>query len=80
MRQIRCFYEIDPGFPATDQHPDAARYPINVGVFRFVDAVGGEPTAEEIAAVLAPPAVELTPAEKLAAFLRDNPDVAALVS
>jgi hypothetical protein len=49
---IRCVYEQEPAFPASDQHPDAQRY--NVGGW-WVDAIGGEPTEAEVAAVLAPP-------------------------
>lgn len=71
MSQIRIVYHgAPPEFPASDQHPDAVRYGpiIRGGVTLFVDAIGGEPTEEEIAAVLEPPAPpELTPAEKLAA-------------
>lgn len=71
MSEIRCIYYVaPPDFPATDQHPDAVRYgPIERdGVTLFVDAIGGEPTEDEIAAILEPPAPpELTPAEKLAA-------------
>lgn len=71
MSDIRCIYRNSPpDFPATDQHPDAVRYgPITFnGEQVFVDAIGGEPTAEEIEAVLnPPPPPELTPAEKLAA-------------
>ena len=73
MSIIRRLYDRDPGFPATDQHPDAVRYPIEVGVFRFVDAVGGEPTLEEIEAVLAPPTPVRTKDDILA-------DIAALTA
>jgi hypothetical protein len=52
MSTIRCVYSRAPSFPATDQHPDAARYTV---AGHTVDAVGGEPTAEEVAAFLAPP-------------------------
>lgn len=45
MSTIRCIYEQEPNFPATDQHPDAVRYCIGA---RWVDAVGGEPTPAEI--------------------------------
>lgn len=46
---IRTIYEAEPNFPATDQHPDALRY--RVGEL-WVDAVGGEPTPDQVAAVL----------------------------
>lgn len=49
---IRCVYETAPNFPATDQHPDAARY--EVGSY-IVDAVGGEPSLDEVQAFLNPP-------------------------
>lgn len=47
---IRCIYAEQPTFPATDQHPDAVRYFIDP---YWVDAVGGEPSGAEVAAVLA---------------------------
>jgi len=56
---IRCIYrDVAPDFPATDQHPDAARFgPIIVdGATYFVDAIGAAPTAEDIRAVLSPAA------------------------
>lgn len=58
----------EPGFPASDQHPEAVRY--RVGDLS-VDALGGEPTPEELQAVLNPPAPapELTVAD-LAATLK----------
>lgn len=52
MSTIRCIYEEEPNFPATDQHPDAVRYVVGG---RFVDAIGGEPTQAEVNAVLNPP-------------------------
>jgi hypothetical protein len=69
MSHIRCIYrEVPPDFPATDQHPDAVRFgPIDVpglGLV-FADALGGEPSADEIAAIFNPPAP--TAADKLAA-------------
>lgn len=68
---IRCIYRgAAPAFPAEDQHPDAKRYgPITLadGSVVFVDAIG-EPSIEEIDAVLnPPPAPEPTVDEKLAA-------------
>lgn len=48
---IRCVYSEEPAFPATDQHPDAVRYVI--GGF-WVDAIGGEPSAEDVQAILRP--------------------------
>jgi hypothetical protein len=52
MSIVRTLYVEEPSFPATDQHPDAVRYPCNVGGFLFVDAIGGEPTVAELEAVL----------------------------
>ena len=54
MSQIRCIYTKDPGFPATDQHPDAIRYPFSHPVVGslLVDALGGAPVQSEIDAVL----------------------------
>jgi hypothetical protein len=53
--QIRCVYREEPSFPATDQHPDAVRYVVTVAnVAYVVDAIGGEPTPEQVAAVLSP--------------------------
>lgn len=55
MSQIRAIYYPEngqphqPNFPATDQHPDAYRYLVGI---HYVDAIG-EPTQEEIDAVLA---------------------------
>jgi hypothetical protein len=54
MSAIRAIYEAEPGFPATDQHPDAARY--RVGQY-WVDAIGAEPSEGEVLAVLNPPAL-----------------------
>jgi hypothetical protein len=50
---IRCIYSEAPKFPATDQHPDAVRYQV---AGYWVDAIGGEPTPEEVDAVVSPPA------------------------
>jgi len=55
MSQIRVIYSTEPIFPATDQHPDAVRYKVGKHI---VDAIGGEPTIEEIDAVLNPPPPE----------------------
>lgn len=52
MSVIRCIYAQDPGFPATDQHPDAVRYEING---YFVDAIEGEPTLGEVMLLVNPP-------------------------
>lgn len=50
MSTIRCVYFGGaPGFPATDQHPDAVRYVVGPYV---VDAVGSEPTLVEVEKVL----------------------------
>lgn len=54
MSTIRCIYhEGPPAWPASDQHPEAKRY--QVGDV-WVDAIGGEPSPEEIDAVLNPAA------------------------
>ena len=68
MSSIRGAYSEDPDFPATDQHPEAVRYRVNGTVCGdvIVDAVGGEPTVEEMNAFFAPPPAP-TPADKLAA-------------
>lgn len=57
MSQIRCIYlpaadgtRTAPNFPATDQHPQAVRYPFDHptrGALN-VDAVGGAPTLAEV--------------------------------
>lgn len=49
---IVTVYSEAPKFPATDQHPSAARY--RVGTY-VVDAIGGAPTEADIAAFLTPP-------------------------
>lgn len=75
MSAIRCVYHnTEPNFPATDQHPDAVRYgPIKRidGSIVFVDAIGGQPSLDDINAVLnasAPAAPDTTAAaQKLAA-------------
>lgn len=55
MSTIRVMYSVEPNFPATDQHPDAVRYHITVdGREWWIDALGGEPSADEVRAVLAP--------------------------
>lgn len=54
---IRCVYAGSaPDFPASDQHPDAVRYgPLAIGgAVYFVDAIGGQPSNDEILAVLEP--------------------------
>ena len=52
MREIRAIYHNGaPPFPATDQHPNAARYVVGPYV---VDAIGGEPTQAEVDLALAP--------------------------
>lgn len=45
MSNIRIVYTSEPCFPATDQAADAVRYYIDGYV---VDAIGGEPTLEEV--------------------------------
>lgn len=54
---IYAIYEREPNFPATDQHPAAARYTVFsafLGRSVIVDAVGGEPTTAEVDEVLNP--------------------------
>lgn len=52
MTEIRAIYHNgDPGFPATDQHPNAIRYAVGT---LLIDAVGGEPTQYEIDIALNP--------------------------
>jgi hypothetical protein len=59
MSTIRTVYhDAPPPFPATDQHPDAARY--QVGSV-WVDAIGGAPTEAELDAFVAPPSRWLVP-------------------
>lgn len=48
---IRTVYSAEPNFPATDQHPNAVRY--HVGDW-WVDAIGGEPSSDDIEAFLHP--------------------------
>lgn len=69
MSQIRVIYTNEPSFPATDQHPDAVRYV--VGGF-FVDAIGGEPTQQEMDSVLKPKKAPepITAEELLSAMLK----------
>lgn len=49
MSTIRVIYQVEPNFPATDQHPDAKRYIVGGYV---VDAIGGEPAIEAVYAIL----------------------------
>lgn len=56
MSEIRVIWRSEPPVPAINQHPDAVRYPFTIdGEQVYVDAVGGEPTIEEVQAVLNPP-------------------------
>lgn len=64
---IRCVYEREPAFPATDQHPEAVRYEV---AGYFVDAIGGMPTQEAIEAVLNPPSPKS--AQEILDALLDN--------
>lgn len=64
MSTIRCVYEKAPGFPATDQHPAAVRYPINAGPFKFADVIGGPPSQAEIDALLGTDAAGVTEAQR----------------
>ena len=49
---IIAIYSEQPGFPVSDQHPEARRY--EIGGF-VVDALGGAPTEAEVSAVMTPP-------------------------
>lgn len=79
---IRTIYHGDaPKFPATDQHPQAKRYgPLQLSGGRsvYVDAVGGEPTAADIEAVLKPSARTLD--QKLAAAGLTKEDIKAAIA
>lgn len=72
MSTVRCIYSDEaPRFPATDQHPAAARYAVRsayLGRDVLVDAVGGEPTTQEVDALLAPPTPEQIEAQVQAAL------------
>lgn len=81
MSTIRCVYHpvngkaTEPDWPATAQHPDAVRY--LVGLY-YVDAIGGKPTAQDVDAVLNPPAA-LSQAEQFVdAMLADPAALAKL--
>lgn len=63
MSTIRCIFDQEPTFPATDQHPDAARYQVGG---RWVDAIGGQPTQAEVDAILNPPPLTLDELESAA--------------
>jgi hypothetical protein len=52
VSQILVIYSSEPPFPASDQHPEAARY--KVGDV-FVDALDGEPSEDEVTEMLAAP-------------------------
>jgi hypothetical protein len=73
---IRCVYEQEPNFPATDQHPDAVRH--KVGRY-WVDAVGGKPSEGDVTGILSPKQPDRTPLQRLTAFLNANPDVQDLI-
>lgn len=72
---ILCVYSAEPKFPATDQHPDAARYEI---AGKWVDAIGGEPTQAELDAVLTPDPAVLDQATLNAALAAPGSVVRAL--
>lgn len=58
MSTILCVYRDEPNFPAVDQHPQAKRYAVRsafLGRPVSVDALDGEPTSEDVDAVLNPP-------------------------
>jgi hypothetical protein len=49
--QILVVYDVEPKFPATDQHPSAVRSQVGS---QWVDAIGGTPTQAEVNAFLVP--------------------------
>lgn len=54
---IRVIYQVAPNFPATDQHPAAVRYSVDVdGTTWVVDAVGDAPTPDDVRPFLVAPA------------------------
>lgn len=67
MTRIRSIYEVEPNFPATDQHPNAERFPVSIGIFRFADCVGGAPTQAELEAHLGLDAAGMAEKARLAA-------------
>lgn len=77
MSQIRCIYfPVDgkphqPPFDATDQHPKAVRY--LVGDY-YVDAIDGEPSAEELYAALNPPPPPKTALELVLDYIAEQPN------
>ena len=55
---ILVVYSEEPDFPATDQNPDAVRYQVgNI----WVDAIGDEPTQDDVDDVLHPVVAPLPP-------------------
>jgi hypothetical protein len=63
MSLIRCVYTSEPVFPATDQHPDAVRYHVDIYV---VDAIGTPaPTLAEVQAFLHPIPTDLSNVDNL---------------
>lgn len=95
MTQIRCIYFPDkdgartaPTFPATDQHPQAVRYPVDHptrGALN-VDAVGPAPTLAEVDAILGLDAPALAAAVRIAVDATDaatcvaDPNVATFLN
>lgn len=74
MTTIRTIYSTEPEFPATDQHPDAIRYQVgNV----WVEAIGGEPSQDEIDALLNPPAPPKTEFELMRDYIAAKDDAPA---
>lgn len=71
MTQIRTLYATEPPFPATDQHPAAVRYAINVGGMKFADCVGGPPSQAELDGVLGLDATGVAAAARVAADTAD---------
>lgn len=63
MSAIRCVYSEEPKFPATDQHPDAARYQVGG---KWVDALGGQPTQAELDTFLGVDAASLAEVQRRA--------------
>jgi hypothetical protein len=70
-------WQSRPPFAEQDLNPGEKIYRIG-DVWVVTDQ--GEPTPEQIDAVLNPPALTMTATQKLEAFLAANPDVVALVT
>ena len=70
---IRCIFQVEPNFPAIDQHPDASRYTVWPYI---VDAIG-EPTLAEVEAKLGLDAAGLAAAARIADDVAEQATVKA---